>query len=60
MHYRSATGEGNFNWRMVFPIKLPVKNPMITFKVFDKDIVTRNDYLASASFSIQKYLDEVF
>jgi hypothetical protein len=60
VHYRSSTGEGNFNWRMVYPLKLPLKNPMISFKVFDKDIITSDDYLASGSFSIQKYLDEAF
>jgi hypothetical protein len=60
VHYRSSTGEGNFNWRMVYPLKLPLKNPTISFKVFDKDIITSDDYLASGSFSIQKYLDEAF
>jgi hypothetical protein len=45
---------------MVYPLKLPLKNPMISFKVFDKDIITSDDYLASGSFSIQKYLDEAF
>jgi hypothetical protein len=41
---------------MVFPVKLPIKNPMLTFKVYDKDIITSNDYLASASFSIRDQL----
>lgn len=60
MHYRSATGDGYFNWRMVFPVKLPIKNPLVTFKVYDKDLLTGNDFISSGSFSIAKYLEEVF
>ena len=52
VHYRTSTGDGSFNWRMIFELELPCKNPLMTFKVFDKDILTRNDYLASGSFSI--------
>ena len=60
MHYRSATGIGCFNWRTVFPVQLPLKNPLVTFKVYDKDLLSGNDYISSGSFSIAKYLDEVF
>ena len=59
-HYRSSSGEGNFNWRMIFPVKLPMKNPLITFKVYDRDLLSGNDYLASGSFSISDYLSEAF
>ena len=45
---------------MIFPVKGQIKNPLLIMKVFDKDIVTSNDYLASASFSIQNYLEEAF
>lgn len=60
VHYRSATGNGSFNWRMVFPVQLPVKNPLVTFKVYDKDLLSGNDFISSGSFSISKHLDEVF
>lgn len=56
VHYRSSSGDGSFNWRMIFPMKMPIKNPFLSFKVYDKDIITSNDYLASTSFSIQNYL----
>ena len=37
-HYRSLNGEGNFNWRMVFPMKyLPEENVM----VIDKKVCTK-------------------
>ncbi len=41
-------------------MKLPIKNSMVTFRVYDKDLVTGDDYLASASFNIQEYLEEAF
>ncbi len=30
VHYRSQTGTGSFNWRMVFPVTLPMPDPSIT------------------------------
>lgn len=60
VHYRSSTGDGNFNWRMVFPVMLPIKNPLITFRTLDKDVVTGDDFLASVSISLQSYLEEAF
>lgn len=39
-HYRSATGDGSFNWRMVWKAKLPIKDTMLNFRVFDKDVLT--------------------
>jgi hypothetical protein len=41
---------------MIFPVKLPIKNNMITFKVFDKDVFNGDDFLASSSFSLGEYL----
>ena len=33
VHYRSLDGEGNFNWRMVFPFEyLPAENTMVVKK----------------------------
>ena len=33
MHYRSMDGEGNFNWRFVFPVEyLPAENVMVVRK----------------------------
>lgn len=60
VHYRSSTGDGNFNWRLVYPVKLPIKNTLVTFKVYDKDFVTGDDFLASGSFDIRDYLEEAF
>ena len=33
VHYRSMDGEGNFNWRMVFPFEfLPAENIIVVRK----------------------------
>ena len=32
MHYRSLTGEGNFNWRFVFPFDYMSAEEVIVFK----------------------------
>lgn len=29
VHYRSMNGEGNFNWRMLFPIKFSLTEDMV-------------------------------
>jgi len=47
-HFRSTNGRGSFNWRMVFPVKLPLKSNRITFQIWDKDIFSRNDYVSEA------------
>lgn len=39
---------------------MPIKNPTLSLKVFDKDFITKNDCLASVTFSIQRYLEEAY
>jgi len=31
VHYRSTTGVGNFNWRVLLDVELPCKMPEIIF-----------------------------
>lgn len=33
IHWRSEDGEGMFNWRMVFPVTLPYKNPRLKIQL---------------------------
>ncbi|KAL4446514.1 hypothetical protein ABPG74_001255 [Tetrahymena malaccensis] len=54
IHFRAQSGEGNFNWRMKFPITLPTKDPAIHFQVFDKDIFSPDDFISSVSIDFQK------
>lgn len=34
IHYRSLTGEGNFNWRMVFSVKYNKSEDMVRYFLF--------------------------
>jgi len=40
VHLRTQNGEGSFNWRMLFPVRLPIKDPTISFKIYDKDFAS--------------------
>jgi hypothetical protein len=54
------SGEGTFNWRCVFTTKLPTNNSSITLRVYDKDLLSSNDFIGSAAKSIQEVLDEAY
>lgn len=45
---------------MIYDVELPIKDPMLSFKVYDKDLLSADDYKASTSFSIGSYLDGAF
>lgn len=57
-HIRAATGFGSFNWRCVYKVKLPTADTFLSFRVFDKDLLTADDYICSSTFSIAHILDE--
>lgn len=64
--------QGSFNWRMVFPITLPAKDPTITFQIWDKvnsyrvinykkkDILTPNDFIAEATLRFEEEAKDAF
>lgn len=45
---------------MVFPLKLPLKDPNITFQIYDKDILSIDDFISEATLNFQKLSDEAF
>lgn len=45
---------------MVFPIKLPLKDPNITFQIYDKDILSIDDFISEATLNFQQLSDEAF
>eukprot|EP00301_Raphidiophrys_heterophryoidea_P013214 c2057_g1_i1.p1 GENE.c2057_g1_i1~~c2057_g1_i1.p1 ORF type:complete len:1364 (-),score=380.71 c2057_g1_i1:181-4272(-) len=51
VHWRSSDGKGNFNYRMMFDIELPMKKPRLKFQVWDQDIIGANDALGEATIS---------
>ena len=60
VHYRVESGDGSFNWRMIYPLKLPVLNSTLTFKVYDKSLVGKNSYLAIGDKNIGGYIQEAY
>lgn len=60
VHYRSMTGNGSFNWRMVFPVTLPMQDPSITFSIWDKDIVCPNDFISTGTYPFADMATQAF
>ena len=50
-HYRCQTGEGSFNWRMLFPITIPYDIYRVNIQIWDRDILSFNDFIADATFT---------
>lgn len=59
-HIRTSNGFGSFNWRCVYDVKLPTCDTFLSFRVFDMDLLTPNEYICSTTFSISHLLDEAF
>lgn len=45
---------------MVFPLKLPMKDPTITFQIYDKDILSIDDFISEGTIDFQKLAAEAF
>uniref|UniRef100_A0A4W6ERR3 Otoferlin a n=1 Tax=Lates calcarifer TaxID=8187 RepID=A0A4W6ERR3_LATCA len=64
VHYHSLTGEGNFNWRFVFPFdylmaeekiteyKIP---PRLTLQVWDADHFSADDFLGAIELDLNRF-----
>ncbi|CAG9316505.1 unnamed protein product [Blepharisma stoltei] len=53
-HYRCQRGKGSWNWRMKFPISLPQPENTVTIQIWDRDIFSRNDFIAETSFEFNE------
>jgi len=66
-HYRSQSGFGSFNWRMIFPVVVKETilkigerdNLAIEFQVIDKDLFKSNDFLSSARLDLYELFEAV-
>jgi len=59
-HFRSTNGKGSFNWRLVFKTVLPQEKQRISFKIWDKDLLSSSDYISEASFDFDKFAQRAF
>ena len=53
-HLRAENGEGSFNFRMKFVLKLPLKDPRLTFEVYDLNFASSDDPISSACLSLRE------
>ncbi len=47
-HWRATGGKGSFNYRLLFNVHLPVADPVAIIQVWDKDLLSSDDYICSA------------
>jgi len=53
-HWRSKKGKGNFNWRIKFPISLPIKPwPRLRFQIWDLDVFSPNDSICETVMTLK-------
>ena len=53
IHWRSKSQKGSWNWRMIFPIDLPIsKRCSLQFSMWDTDILTANDSIGELNFDL--------
>ena len=45
---------------MVYHLKLPLKDPSITFQIYDKDILSADDFISESTLDIQNLTREAF
>eukprot|EP01083_Nonionella_stella_P294532 1001194_1 len=60
-HARSHDGAGNFNWRMKFPVELPMKrDARFRLQVWDKDYFSPNDSISETVLSLNGLFRRAF
>ena len=59
-HYRCRDGNGQFNWRMKFPITLPCDDYLIDLQIWDRDVFSANDFIGAASFYFRELARDCF
>lgn len=62
-HWFCAKGNASFNWRIKFPnIKLNafVKNCMLTFQIWDRNLLGSNEFIADASINFSDIAEKAF
>ena len=59
-HFRCQSGKGSWNWRMKFPLKLPLEVHRATVQIWDRDYLSRNDFIAEAAFDFEELAKEAW
>lgn len=60
-HFNCKKGQGNFNWRIIIPFKINsstvLSQSIIHFQVYDKDLLSSNDFIFQSVFSIERVME---
>eukprot|EP00469_Lotharella_globosa_P005541 CAMPEP_0167793706 /NCGR_PEP_ID=MMETSP0111_2-20121227/13347_1 /TAXON_ID=91324 /ORGANISM="Lotharella globosa, Strain CCCM811" /LENGTH=1364 /DNA_ID=CAMNT_0007686929 /DNA_START=58 /DNA_END=4149 /DNA_ORIENTATION=+ len=51
----AAEGNADWNWRMIFNLKLPCKNPRLTVSVWDENVLGSNEALGEVVLNLQSF-----
>ncbi len=51
-HYRCGTGAASFNYRLLYNIKHPRKDYTFTVQLYDRDLLSSNEMIASTSINL--------
>ena len=53
IHWRAKSGKGSWNWRMIFPVTLPItKRCNLQFSMWDQDVFSANDSIGEINMSL--------
>ena len=53
IHWRAKSGKGSWNWRMIFPLQLPInKRSSLQFSMWDKDLFSASDSIGEINMSL--------
>lgn len=54
-HWRAEKGQGVFNWRFRYQLRLPLAEPTrLTFKLWDKDVLGPSDLIGSCTLDLNQ------
>ncbi|KAJ1449086.1 hypothetical protein M885DRAFT_622839 [Pelagophyceae sp. CCMP2097] len=59
VHWRCRNGRASWNWRLKFPIELPLASPelgRLNMQLWDQDIIKWNDVIGDAQLDLYKWL----
>jgi hypothetical protein len=60
VHSNSTTGNGEFNWRMIFPCTYPSKKTFLSIALYDYNHLTSNSIISTCNLNLNKYLNKVY
>ena len=61
-HFRAKRGKASWNWRFKFPVTLTssMKYQRLTVQLWDKDLISANDMIGSATLKLDRWFRRVY